>query len=134
MKNLHTDPEKQTREWMKESGLEKPSDSFTQLVMEKVETKKRLYPYKKDSNIWNYILGVGLPLAYLLYQYFSGSASLPAGATLQHEVQPYIHVFQLILEKVSIDMSTPIVPLGMGAIVLLLAFDRIILRPFSFNR
>jgi len=134
MMKPHTDPEQQTREWMKASGREKPSEGFTRLVMEKVETKKRLYPYKKDNNIWHYILAVGLPLAYLAYRYFSGSATLPAGASLQHEVQPYVHIFQLILEKVSLDMSTPIVPLGIGAIVLLLAFDRFILRSFSFSK
>lgn len=134
MKTSYTDPEKQTREWMKESGMEKPSEGFTRLVMEKVETKKRLYPYKKDTNIWHYILAVGLPLVYLAYRYFSGSGTLPAGINLHQEVQPYVRIFHLILEKVTLDMSTPIVPLGIGAIVLLLAFDRFILRSFSFSR
>jgi len=134
MKTSYTDPEKQTREWMKASGKEKPSEGFTRLVMEKVETKKRLYPYKKDNNVWHYILAVGLPLIYLVYRYFSGSGTLPAEVNLQQEVQPYVHIFQLMLEKVTLDMSAPIVPLGIGAIVLLLAFDRFILRSISFSR
>ena len=78
--------------------------------------------------------GSGLAPDYLVYRYFSGSGTLPAEVNLQQEVQPYVHIFQLMLEKVTLDMSAPIVPLGIGAIVLLLAFDRFILRSISFSR
>jgi hypothetical protein len=134
MNTKSRDPEKLTREWMNDSGMEKPSGNFTRLVMEKVEMKKHLYPYKKDNNLWHYILAVGLLLLYVGYRYFSGQQLLPAGIDLYNEIQPYIGMLQLLFERVAFDMTTPIVPLGIGAIVLLLTFDQFILRSLSFNR
>src|SRR6056297_638936 len=88
MKTSHTDPEKQTREWMKASGKEKPSEGFTRLVMEKVETKKRLYPYKKDNNVWHYILAVGLPLITWFTVILAGRAHCLRRLTFNRKYNP----------------------------------------------
>ena len=128
------DLDKSTRRWMGETGLEKPSADFTKLVMEQVEKKPRLYPYKRGGNLFNTLLAVLVPIAYFAYNYMSGGSLLPGGFNLQTEAQPYVRVFQIVVEKMALDMSTPLVPLGIIAIVALLAFDRLILRSLSLNR
>ena len=134
MNMQHTDPDKKTREWMNESGLERPSDDFTRRVMGQVEVRKRIYPYKKESSVWQILMAVILPVAYFVYRYMTGAPIMPGGFSLQQEMQPYLRVFQLLFDKMAIDFSTPIVPLGIVAIVALLAFDRLILRSLSLHR
>jgi len=133
-KQKQNDLDKRTRQWMNESGLEQPSMAFTKQVMEQVEKKPRLYPYKRGGNLFNILMAVLIPVAYFSYNYMTGGSLLPGGFNLQTEMQPYVRVFQLVVEKLALDMSTPLVPLGMIAIVALLAFDRLILRSLSFNR
>ena len=133
MNRQEINPDDRTRKWLNESGLERPSDDFTQRVMAQVEVRKKIYPYKRDSNLWQILLAVVLPVAYFVYRYATGASILPGGISLQQEVQPYVHVFQLLLERITLDFSTPIVPLGIIAIVALLAFDRLILRSLSLK-
>jgi len=133
-KQQNNDLDKSTRQWMNESGLEKPSRDFTKQVMEQVEKKPRLYPYKRGGNLLNILMAVLIPIAYFIYNYMTGGSVLPVGFSLQTEMQPYVRVFQLVVEKLAVDMSTPLVPLGIIAIVALLAFDRLIFRSVSYNR
>lgn len=133
-KQKQNDLDKSTRQWMNESGLEEPSLDFTRQVMEQVEKKPRLYPYKRGGNLFNILVAVLIPAAYFIYNFMTLGSPLPGGFSLQTEMQPYIRVFQLVVEKLALDMSTPLVPLGIIAIVALLAFDRLILRSLSFNR
>ena len=128
------DLDESTRQWINEAGKEKPSVDFTKRVMEKVELKPRLYPVRSGGNLFNILLAVMVPIAYLIYTYWSSGSLLPGGFSLQAEAEPYIRVFQLVVERLALDMAAPLVPLGIIAIVALLAFDRLILRSFSFNR
>lgn len=133
MNTNDNDLDKNTRKWMNESGLERPHPDFTHRVMEQVEARKKRSSLRSNGNIWNILLAVLLPLAYFGYSYNTGGG-VAGGFSLQTELQPYIRVFQLIVEKLAIDMSAPLVPLGIAAIVALLAFDRLILRSLSYNR
>lgn len=128
------DLDKTTRQWIKQAGKEKPSMDFTKRVMEKVELKPGFYPGTRGGNLFNILVAVIVPIAYLIYTYLSSGSLLPGGLSLQTEVEPYVRVFQLVVEKLALDMSTPLVPLGIIAIIALLAFDRLILRSLSFNR
>ena len=125
--------DRRTRELMKISGFKKTREGFTRSVMDKLEKEKRLYPYKKDNTLMHVLLAVGLPILYFLYKILAGGESFFTGLDLTKEFQPYIQLFHLISDKLIGDISSPIVPLGIFAIVLLLVFDRLILRSFSFK-
>jgi hypothetical protein len=129
----NNDLDKNTRKWMSESGLEKPDSGFTHRVMEQVEARKKRSPIRSNGNIWHILLAVLVPLAYFGYSYNAGGGVV-GGLSLQTELQPYIRVFELVVERLAIDMSAPLVPLGIAAIVALLAFDRLILRSLSYSR
>lgn len=130
-KNTHID--ERTRELLKNTGVEKTGTDFTRKVMSRVEKEKKLHPYKQDNTLWHILLAVVLPVMYFLYQIFTGSESFLAELDLTLKLQPYIQLFQLLADKLVMDVSTPVVPLGILAIVMLLAFDRFILRSLSFK-
>ncbi|MEF8844549.1 MAG: hypothetical protein V5A59_03675 [Bacteroidales bacterium] len=130
-KNTHID--ERTRELLKNTGVEKTGTDFTRKVMSRVEKEKKLHPYKQDNTLWHILLAVVLPVMYFLYQIFTGSESFLAELDLTLKFQPYIQLFQLLANKLVMDVSTPVVPLGILAIVMLLAFDRFILRSLSFK-
>ncbi len=130
-KNTHID--ERTRELLKHTGVEKTGPDFTRKVMSRVEKEKKLHPYKQDNNLWHILLAVVLPVMYFFYQIFTGSESFLAELDLTLKLQPYIQLFQLLADKLVMDVSTPVVPLGILAIVMLLAFDRFILRSLSFK-
>ncbi|MBS3770087.1 MAG: hypothetical protein V5A47_04185 [Bacteroidales bacterium] len=130
-KNTHID--ERTRELLKNTGVEKTGTDFTRKVMSRVEKEKKLHPYKQDNTLWHILLAVVLPVMYFLYQIFTGSESFLAELDLTLKFQPYIQLFQLLADKLVMDVSTPVVPLGILAIVMLLAFDRFILRSLSFK-
>ena len=133
MKNKNTDIDQKTRELLKSFGIEKTGTDFTRKVMDKVENEKRLYPFKRDNMMFHILLAIGLPVLYFLFQALTGSGNFLAELDLTMELQPYIQLFQLIADKLVTDISTPIVPLGILAIIMLLAFDRLILRSLSFK-
>lgn len=133
MNNKDTHIDERTRELLKNTGIEKTGPDFTRKVMDRVEKEKRLQPYKQDNTLWHIVMAIGLPVLYFLFQVLTGSESFLADLDLTLELQPYIHLFQLIADKLVMDVSTPIVPLGILAIVMLLAFDRYILRSLSFK-
>lgn len=130
-KDIHID--EKTRELLQNTGIERTHAGFTREVMDKVEKEKRLYPYKRDNTLLHILIAVGLPVLYFLFQVLTGSESFLAELDLTLELQPYIRIFQLLADKMFMDFSTPIVPLGILAIVMLLAFDRFILRSLSFK-
>lgn len=130
-KNTHID--ERTRELLKNNGVEKTGPDFTRKVMSRVEMEKKLHPYKQDNTLWHILLAVVLPVMYFSYQIFTGSESFLAELDITLRVQPYIQLFQLLADKLVMDISTPLVPLGILAIVMLLAFDRFILRSLSFK-
>ncbi len=133
--HAHNKLDQQTRQWMQQTGLDQPAGDFTQRVMQGVEMQKRLAHLKdKRSNIWNILLAVIVPAAYFFYRYMSGAPLLPGGFNLQTELQPYINIFQLLFSKITLDLSAPIVPLGILAIITLLVFDRLIIRSLSLHK
>lgn len=125
--------DKRTRDLLNDSGIEKTSADFTRRVMDRVEKERRLYPYKRDNTLLHILIAIVLPVLYFLIQAFWGGGSIFTDLNLTVDIQPYIQLFHLLTDKLVMDISSPIVPLGLLAIVLLLAFDRLILRSLSFK-
>ncbi|MFW5916688.1 MAG: hypothetical protein ACOCTM_04360 [Bacteroidota bacterium] len=114
------------------TGLEKAPPGFTRKVMDQVEIEKRLHPYKRDNTFVNILIAIGLPVLYFVFRELTGTSFL-AELDLTIELQPYIHLFQLMADKLVMDITTPVVPFGILAVVMLLAFDRVILRSLSLK-
>jgi hypothetical protein len=133
MKNQDKHINEKMRELLNYSGIEKTKTDFTRRVMDKVDKEKRMYPYKRDNTFMHILLAVGLPVIYFIFQALTGNEGFLAGLDITMEFQPYINLFRLLADKLVMDVSTPIVPLGMLAIVLLLLFDRFVLRMYSFK-
>jgi len=132
MKNKDIHIDEKTRELLKNLGVEKAGADFTRKVMDKVEKEKKLHPYKRDNTLLHILIATGIPVLYFFFQALTGESYL-AELNLSVEFEPYIHLFNLLADKLVMDISTPIVPLGILAIVVLLAFDRLILRSLSFK-
>ena len=133
MKNKDIYIDNKTRELLKNTGIERTRPDFTRKVMDKVEIEKRLYPYKRDNTLLHVLLAIIVPVLYVFFQALTGAESYLSELNFTLELQPYIHLFKLITDNLVMDFSTPIVPLGILAIVMLLAFDRFILRSLSFK-
>ncbi|MFP4526278.1 MAG: hypothetical protein ACLFNL_07810 [Bacteroidales bacterium] len=120
--------DKRTRELFQKTGFEKPSGNFTSEVMKKVR-KERIYGKSTYENLWQILLAAGLPLLYFLYRYLTGKINFIDELITGIKASNYFKFADLIADTFIYDISmSPAVLIGIISIVLLLVFDKIILK------
>ncbi len=120
--------DEKTKKLFQETGFDKPSEDFTFNVMKDVEKEKN-YGKSAGDNLWQILLAVGLPVIYFLAQFLRGEANTINEVLQGLKSSSYIEFIRILYDSIIQDISlSPIVYLGIIAILLLLMFDRVILR------
>lgn len=126
--------DKRTRELFQQTGFEKPSGNFTAEVMRKVK-KEKVYGKPKYENLWQTLLAAGLPSLYFLYRYLTGKIDFIDELISGIKSSNYFKFAELISDTFIYDISmSPAVILGLLSIILLLVFDRIIIKLLYSNK
>jgi hypothetical protein len=117
-----------TRKLFQKTDLDSPSKTFTYDVMKNLE-KEKVYGKNLPDYLWQVILAVGLPVLYFLFQYLTNGSEAFSKIIIGIKTSQYLDFINVISEKILEDVSlSPLVFMGIIAILLLLAFDRIILK------
>ena len=123
------DMERKTREYLKQTTLESPPSDFTAQVMNKVEKEKVYGKNWKENNLWQILIAVGLPLLYFAIQYAMGDAQVLRELINDFASSSYFSYLKVFSDSIIQDVTvSPIVFLGIIAIVILLAFDKFVIK------
>ncbi|MFO8235426.1 MAG: hypothetical protein R6U04_08495 [Bacteroidales bacterium] len=134
MSNKENHIDNRTRKLFQETEFEKPSVEFPKGVMEKLE-KEKVYGKPQYENIWQIAIAVGLPALYFLYSYLTGKVGFINEMVVGIKSSSYFKFIDILSENLlhDISLSTPVL-IGIISIVLLLTFDRVILKLlYSYN-
>ena len=123
-----------TRKIFKSLDQDQPQQSFTYDVMKKVE-KERVYGNWFGDNLWQIVLAVGLPLLYFLFQFLTSGSQSYSQLILSITNSSYFDFIRILSDKLLQDVTlSPFVFMGFVAILLLLVFDRLIIRLLHFYK
>lgn len=122
--------DKEMKKFVKQTSLDSPGEDFTSNVMRRVEEEKVYGINKGDSNVWQIIMAIAIPLAYFAFQFLTNKGGTTFTQIIKElETATYFKFIKIFSETLINDISfSPFVYMSILAIAALVIFDRFIVK------
>lgn len=122
--------DKEMKKFVKQTSLDSPGEDFTSNVMKRVEKVKAHGINKRDSNVWQIIMAITIPLAYFAFQFLTNKGETTFSQIIKDlETATYFKFIKTLSETVVHDISfSPFIYMSILAIATLVIFDRFIVK------
>jgi len=122
--------DKKTKKFIQQTSLDSPGEDFTSNVMKRVEKEKVYGINKRDSNVWQIIMAIALPITYFVFQYLTNKGEATITQMIKDlETTTYFSFIETFSETLINDISfSPFIYMSILAIATLVIFDRFVVK------
>jgi|GEM_PF-1813617 len=122
--------DKKTKKFIQQTSLDSPGEDFTSNVMKRVEKEKVYGINKRDSNVWQIIMAIALPITYFVFQYLTNKGEATITQMIKDlEITTYFSFIETFSETLINDISfSPFIYMSILAIATLVIFDRFVVK------